>query len=163
MSYHVYITASGDDRIMCFSMDVQSGALEFAAETAVAGRPAPVALDLARRVMHVGRRSAWRDYRSRQTGRKRVDDHDPGRVTGTVRVVADGERVDELILAWDCRGAVNLFGPDQVDLTDDSDVGRAVVIGRIRVVVGRRYGGRVRYRSGCRGSNGNVERESLRL
>ena len=56
MAYHVYVTVSGEDQIARFLMDENTGALEPAAEIAVPGRPAPIALDPTRRFMHVGRR-----------------------------------------------------------------------------------------------------------
>jgi 6-phosphogluconolactonase len=57
MAYHVYVTASGEDRIARFSMDPTSGALKPVEAIAVSGRPAPVALDPHRRFMYVGRRN----------------------------------------------------------------------------------------------------------
>ena len=58
MSYHVYVTASGDGRIARFSMDRESGALERRGDVALPGRPAPIALHPDRRFMHVARRDA---------------------------------------------------------------------------------------------------------
>lgn len=58
MSYHVYVTVSGDGRIARFSMDRDTGALDHRGDTPLPGRPAPVALHPDRRFMHVARRDA---------------------------------------------------------------------------------------------------------
>ncbi len=58
MSYHVYVTVSGEGRIARFSMDRETGALERRGDVALPGRPAPIALHPDRRVMHVARRDA---------------------------------------------------------------------------------------------------------
>ena len=72
MQYHVYVTASGDDRLARFSMDAASGRLERIEDIPISGRPAPIALDPAQRFMHIGRRDACEitSYRiDRATGR----------------------------------------------------------------------------------------------
>jgi 6-phosphogluconolactonase len=56
MPYYMYVTASGEDKIAIFEMDPATGKLERRGEVAVSGRPAPLALDPGRRVLHVGRR-----------------------------------------------------------------------------------------------------------
>jgi 6-phosphogluconolactonase len=56
MPYYMYVTASGEDKIAIFGMDPATGKLERRGEVAVSGRPAPLAIDPGRRVLHVGRR-----------------------------------------------------------------------------------------------------------
>ena len=58
MSYHVYVTVSGEDRIARFAMDGETGALARRGDVPLPGRPAPVALHPDRRFMHVARRDA---------------------------------------------------------------------------------------------------------
>ncbi|MBL4720434.1 MAG: lactonase family protein [Alphaproteobacteria bacterium] len=56
MSYHVYITISGEGRIARFDMDENTGALSPCDDVALPGRPAPIALSPDRSVMHIARR-----------------------------------------------------------------------------------------------------------
>jgi 6-phosphogluconolactonase len=56
MPYYMYVTASGEDKIAIFGMDPATGKLERRGEVSVNGRPAPLAIDPGRRVLHVGRR-----------------------------------------------------------------------------------------------------------
>ena len=58
MSYHVYVTVSGEGRIARFSMDRETAALERRDDVPLPGRPAPVALHPDQRFMHVARRDA---------------------------------------------------------------------------------------------------------
>jgi 6-phosphogluconolactonase len=58
MSYHVYVTASGDGRIARFSMDRDTAALERRKDVPLPGRPAPIALHPDQGFMHVARRDA---------------------------------------------------------------------------------------------------------
>lgn len=58
MSYHVYVTASGEGRIARFSMDRASAALDRKADVPLSGRPAPIALHPDHRYLHVARRDA---------------------------------------------------------------------------------------------------------
>jgi len=58
MSYHVYITVSGEGRIARFAMDRETGALTPRGDVALPGRPAPIALHPDQRFMHVARRDA---------------------------------------------------------------------------------------------------------
>jgi 6-phosphogluconolactonase len=58
MSYHVYITVSGEGRIARFSMDRDTGVLAPRGDIPLSGRPAPVALHPDQRFMHVARRDA---------------------------------------------------------------------------------------------------------
>ncbi len=58
MPTFVYVTASGDDKIMIFGQDEDSGALEKLGEVEAAGRPAPLAADPERRFLYVARRDA---------------------------------------------------------------------------------------------------------
>ena len=53
MTYHVYVTVSGEGRIARFAMDRDTAALEPRADVPLPGRPAPVALHPDRRFMHV--------------------------------------------------------------------------------------------------------------
>jgi 6-phosphogluconolactonase len=56
MPTYMYVTVSGEDKILIFEMDPSSGKLERRDEVAVSGRPAPLAIDPSRRFLHVGRR-----------------------------------------------------------------------------------------------------------
>jgi 6-phosphogluconolactonase len=58
MSYHVYVTASGDGRIARFSMDRDTAALDRRKDVPLPGRPAPIALHPDQGFMHVARRDA---------------------------------------------------------------------------------------------------------
>jgi 6-phosphogluconolactonase len=58
MSYHVYVTVSGEGRIARYSMDRDTAALERRKDVPLSGRPAPIALHPDQRVMHVARRDA---------------------------------------------------------------------------------------------------------
>jgi 6-phosphogluconolactonase len=58
MSYHVYVTVSGEGRIARFSMDRDTAELEARGDVSLPGRPAPIALHPDRRFMHVARRNA---------------------------------------------------------------------------------------------------------
>lgn len=56
MAYHVYVTISGEGRIARYAMDEATGALTHREDQAASGRPAPVAIDPARRFLYVARR-----------------------------------------------------------------------------------------------------------
>ena len=56
MPTFVYVTASGDDKILIFGQDEESGALEKLAELDAEGRPAPLATDPDGRFLYVARR-----------------------------------------------------------------------------------------------------------
>ena len=56
MPVFIYVTASGDDRILIFSQDADSGALEKLDEVEAPGRPAPLATDPKREFLYVARR-----------------------------------------------------------------------------------------------------------
>ena len=56
MPTFVYVTASGDDKILIFSQDEDSGALDKLGEVEVGGRPAPLATDPDGRFLYVARR-----------------------------------------------------------------------------------------------------------
>ena len=58
MSVFIYVTASGDDRILIFSQDTDSGALEKLDEIEAPGRPAPLATDPNHQFLYVARRDA---------------------------------------------------------------------------------------------------------
>ena len=58
MTYNVFVTLQGDDRIARFSMDPDTGALERREDVALAGGPAPVAISPDQRFMHVAQRSS---------------------------------------------------------------------------------------------------------
>ena len=58
MPTFVYVTASGDDKILIFRQDEESGALEKMNEVEAAGRPAPLATDPERRFLYTARRDA---------------------------------------------------------------------------------------------------------
>ena len=56
MPTFVYVTASGDDKILILSQDEDSGALEKMDEVEAEGRPAPLATDPDQRYLYVARR-----------------------------------------------------------------------------------------------------------
>ena len=56
MPVFVYVTASGDDRIVIFQQDAESGALEKLDEVESPGRPAPMTTDPESRFLYVARR-----------------------------------------------------------------------------------------------------------
>ncbi|MFC1928530.1 lactonase family protein [Chloroflexota bacterium] len=56
MPYYMYISISGEDKILIFTVDPETGKLESQGEVPVAGRPAPLAIDPERRFLYVGRR-----------------------------------------------------------------------------------------------------------
>ena len=56
MPYYMYVTASEDDKIVTFEMDPESGKLNHLRDVAISGRPAPLAINPDRSVLHVGRR-----------------------------------------------------------------------------------------------------------
>jgi len=58
VTYNVFVTLQGDDRIARFSMDPDTGALERREDVALAGGPAPVAISPDQRFMHVAQRSS---------------------------------------------------------------------------------------------------------
>ena len=57
MPVFIYVTASGDDRILIFSQDTDTGALEKLDEIEAPGRPAPLATDPSRQFLYVARRA----------------------------------------------------------------------------------------------------------
>ena len=58
MPYFVYVSLQGDDKILTFSMDPDTGRLEPRGDTEVTGGPAPLAMDPERRFLYVGLREA---------------------------------------------------------------------------------------------------------
>ena len=56
MPTFVYVTASGDDKILIFRQDEESGSLEKLGEVSAIGRPAPLATDPDGRFLYVARR-----------------------------------------------------------------------------------------------------------
>ena len=58
MSNFIYVSASGDDRIIIFQQDPETGALDRLDEVEAPGRPAPMATDPERRFLYVARRDA---------------------------------------------------------------------------------------------------------
>ena len=58
MPTFVYVSASGDDRILIFRQDADSGALERVDAVDAPGRPAPMAADPERRFLYAARRDA---------------------------------------------------------------------------------------------------------
>ena len=56
MPYYMYVTASEDDKIVTFEMDPESGKLNHLRDVTISGRPAPLAINPDRTVLHVGRR-----------------------------------------------------------------------------------------------------------
>ena len=60
MSYRMYVSISGEDRILVFSVDSDTGQLTRQGEVAVPGRPAPLAMDPQRRFLYAGSRTDCR-------------------------------------------------------------------------------------------------------
>jgi len=60
MSYHVYVSVSGEGRIARYAMDAESGALKPRDDVAAPGRPAPIVIDPDRRFLYVARRDDLR-------------------------------------------------------------------------------------------------------
>ncbi len=58
MVYHLYVSVSGEDKVSIFTVDSVSGRLEAVGDTAMTGRPAPMAASPDRRLLYVGRRGA---------------------------------------------------------------------------------------------------------
>ena len=56
MPSFMYVSLQGDDKILRFTMDDDTGALTLREEVKVPGGPAPIAVDPARRYLHVARR-----------------------------------------------------------------------------------------------------------
>ena len=82
MPTFVYVTASGDDKIIIFGQDEETGALEKLGEVEALGRPAPLATDPERRFLYTARRDA-----------NKLDSYRIDTVTGDLRLlgVADLE------------------------------------------------------------------------
>ena len=58
MSYYMYVSLSGEDRILVFTVDLKTGRLESQGDVAVTGSPAPLAIDPGQRFLYVGCRGA---------------------------------------------------------------------------------------------------------
>lgn len=56
MPYYAYVSVQGDDKILVFTMDADSGKLELKTEVAVSGGPAPMTMNPDKRFLYVGRR-----------------------------------------------------------------------------------------------------------
>ena len=56
MPYVMYVSLQGDDKILTFMMDPESGKLDPRGELALIGGPAPLAVDPQRRYLYAGRR-----------------------------------------------------------------------------------------------------------
>jgi len=54
MSYYMYVSLSGEDRILVFTVDLKTGRLESQGDVAVPGSPAPLAIDPRQRFLYVG-------------------------------------------------------------------------------------------------------------
>ena len=94
MPTFVYVTASGDDKIIIFGQDEETGALEKLGEVEALGRPAPLATDPERRFLYTARRDA-----------NKLDSYRIDTVTGDLRLlgVADLES-DPNFMATDRTG-----------------------------------------------------------
>ena len=56
MPYVMYVAVQGDDKLARFTLDPATGQITLQEEIAVAGGPAPLAVDPQRRFLYVGRR-----------------------------------------------------------------------------------------------------------
>lgn len=98
MAYYMYVSISEEDRISIFTIDRESGRLEPQGNVAVAGRPAPLAVDPGRRFLFVGRRNV------RGLSSFRID-----HITGGLSLVGTAQlEADPCYLATD-RGGRFLF------------------------------------------------------
>ena len=57
MTYHVYISLAGEDKLLILAMDPDTGSLELLEDVGLSGGPAPLAVDPQRRFLYVGLRS----------------------------------------------------------------------------------------------------------
>ena len=57
MTYHVYISLAGESKLSIYTMDSETGALDFQEDVPLGGGPAPIAVDPQRRFLFVGLRS----------------------------------------------------------------------------------------------------------
>lgn len=58
MAFYMYVSISGEDKVLRFALDHSDGSLEPLGEVAVPGRPAPMTASPDRRFVYVGRRDA---------------------------------------------------------------------------------------------------------
>ncbi len=58
MPYYMYVSISGEDRLLVFTVDPETGRLESQGDVVVTGGPAPLVIDPERRFLYVGRRGA---------------------------------------------------------------------------------------------------------
>ena len=84
MTYNVFITISGEDRIARFAMDAESGALTPRNDVPLPGGPAPIAVSPGRNFMHVAQRA------SNELTSFRIDAADGGLAPlGTIPLASD--------------------------------------------------------------------------
>jgi 6-phosphogluconolactonase len=84
MVYQMYVSIAGEDRIVLFTEDAETGALTPQGNMAVSGRPAPLAVDPHRQYLYVGRRDTC------QLSGYRLDpDAGSPVLTGTARLQSD--------------------------------------------------------------------------
>ena len=94
MPYFMYVALQGDDKILTFKMDPDSGKLELQEELAISGGPAPLAVDPQRRYLYAGRRE------SKELSSFSIDQKTAGlRHIGTVPL-----ETDSVYLATDRKG-----------------------------------------------------------
>ena len=67
MPYYMYVSLMGEDRILVFTVDPETGKLKSQGDVMVTGRPAPLAIDPGRQFLYVGRRG------SREISSYRID------------------------------------------------------------------------------------------
>ncbi|MCI0439248.1 MAG: lactonase family protein [Chloroflexi bacterium] len=94
MPFFMYVSISEEDRLRVFSMDGDTGKLEFLKDVAVLGRPAPLCVDPQRRFLYVGRR------RDNQISSYRID-QDTGDISPIGSVALES---DPCFLSTDRRG-----------------------------------------------------------
>jgi 6-phosphogluconolactonase len=69
MPYHLYVSLSGEDKILAFTIDAKTGKLTAQSAVAVADRPVNMAFEPREQFMYVGRKKAISTYRrNRETG-----------------------------------------------------------------------------------------------
>ncbi len=94
MAYHMYVSIQGEDKILRFTLDPDTGQLEPQGDVAVTGGPAPLAVDPGRKFLYVGRRGV------REVSTFGIDQRTGGlSLLGTVSLASD-----PCYLATDRRG-----------------------------------------------------------
>jgi 6-phosphogluconolactonase len=115
MAYYAYIALSGDHKIAIYTMDPDTGGLQFQQDVPVSGAVGPLAVDSTQRFLYAGIRSPW------EISTFRIDPHTGSLVLlGTIPLEADPcflalDRTDHFVLSAYYRAggvAVHAIGAD---------------------------------------------------